>query len=61
MQAHDEAKQPQIEPPPHSGAGSGAEAWRAYAHEVTDLDGTVLAEMNRAEIIALLEERNIPT
>jgi hypothetical protein len=61
MQAHDEAKQPQIEPPPHSGAGSGTEAWRAYAHEVTDLDGTVLAEMNRAEIIAILEERNIPT
>jgi hypothetical protein len=48
-------------PPPHSGAGSGAEAWRAYAHEVTDLDGTVLAEMGRAEIIALLKERDIPT
>jgi hypothetical protein len=49
------------EPPPHSGAGSGAEEWRKYAHEVTDLSELQLLEMNRSEIINHLEREDIPT
>lgn len=47
------------EPPPRAGAGSGVEAWREYAHQVIEIDGTVLAEMSRAEIIKRLEREGI--
>jgi predicted O-methyltransferase YrrM len=54
-----EPQQQLPEPPPRSGSGSGAEAWREYAHKVTDLDATVLAGMNRQEIIDRLGRDNL--
>jgi predicted O-methyltransferase YrrM len=47
------------EPPPRAGAGSSAEAWREYAHRVADIDATVLAGMNRQEIIDRLKADNL--
>lgn len=47
------------EPPPRAGSGSGAEAWRDYAEQVTDIPGSELAVMSRADIIAKLEGEGI--
>lgn len=45
--------------PPRSGRGSGHEAWREFAAEVSDLDEAVLDKMSREEIQEFLEERDI--
>jgi hypothetical protein len=43
-------------PPPVRGAGSSAEAWRAYAAKVTDSPVSDWSELSREEVIALLKE-----
>jgi hypothetical protein len=44
--------------PPKGGAGSGVEAWKAYA---TSKDVTVADDATRDEIIAALDDVGIPT
>ncbi len=45
-------------PPPKSGAGSGKEAWSAYA---TSLGAEVKPEATREDIIAAIEQAGFPT
>lgn len=50
--------------PPKSGAGSGVDAWRAYALDATARAGANIelpADVKRDEIIAALAEAKIPT
>lgn len=48
-----------LEVPPRSGRGSGDQAWREFAAEVSDMDKAVLDKMSREEIQEFLEEREI--
>lgn len=48
-----------LEVPPRSGRGSGVDAWKEFAAEVSDLDEAVLDKMTREEIQDFLEEREI--
>lgn len=48
-----------LEVPPRSGRGSGIDAWKEFAAEVSDLDEAVLDKMSREEIQDFLEEREI--
>lgn len=45
--------------PPRAGPGSGVDAWRAFAKEVSDLDDEVIDAMGRDEIVSTLEEAEI--
>lgn len=46
-------------PPPTSGPGSGADAWRAYAAEATRSPYESWAALNRAEVIELLHSEGV--
>lgn len=49
----------ELEVPPRGGEGSGVKNWRKFAAQVSDMDKAVLDKMERAEIIEILEQREI--
>lgn len=46
-------------PPPRKGKGSGKEAWREFAGQVTDVEVDVLEAMDRDDVIELLVSRGV--
>ncbi len=47
------------EQPPLSGKGSGTEAWRDYAKEVSDLDDEVIDDMSKEDLVEALKAQGI--
>jgi len=49
----------QLEVPARNGVGSGRLAWQDFAKLTVDMEPAVIDNMNRRDIIALLEEKGI--
>jgi len=48
-----------LEIPPRAGPDATAEAWRAFAAKVTDMEPEIIAKMGRPDLISMLEVKKI--
>lgn len=48
-----------LEPPPMAGAGSGTNAWRAFALQVSDMAPEVIESMGKMDIVTVLKDKGI--
>lgn len=48
-----------LEPPPHTGRNSGADKWREWMKQVSDIDPEIIDNLTRKDIVELAQERGI--
>lgn len=48
-----------IPPPPYTGREATTEAWRSFAHKVSDMDPEIVDSMGRNDLIRVLSDRGI--
>lgn len=50
---------PADQTPPRKGQGSGDKAWREFAREFSDIDDELIDELNKKDLIQMLEVNNV--